>query len=91
MIRKRFNKDQILQILEKHKEGVSIKEILEKYRISQATFYNWRAKYGDAGFRYSQERKSLKEDNERLKRMFADISLENMKLKAHLQNLQGHH
>jgi putative transposase len=91
MARKRLSKNQILQVLEKYKNGFSIKEIIEEYSISQATFYNWKAKYGDTGVRCSQELKTLKEDNERLKRMFADISLENIKLKALLQNLQSHH
>ncbi len=67
MIRKRFNKDQILQILEKHKEGVSIKERIEKYRISQAIFIIGEQNMAMPGLDIPQELKSLKEDNERFK------------------------
>ena len=91
MARRRFNKNQKLQILEKYEDGIPIQSIIEEYHISQATFYNWRAKYSNADSSDPHELKMLKEDNERLKRMFADISLENMKLKIQLQNLQKHH
>lgn len=91
MKRRRFNKKQIHLILEKYRNGMSIKAILDEYHISQATFYNWKVKYGHTIPDDPQEQQMLREDNERLKRMFADISLENLKLKIQLKNLEKKH
>jgi len=86
MVKRRFKKDQILKALQKYEEGMSIYQIIEEYGISQATFYNWRSKYASIDSSNTQEINKLKEDNERLKRMFADISLEYLSLKAQLEN-----
>lgn len=85
MVKRRFNKAQIIRILQKHEDGMPIHRIVEEYGISQATFYNWKAKYSRSSSNYMQELNKLKEDNERLKRMFADLSLENLSLKAQLK------
>lgn len=85
MVKRRFNKAQIIRILQKYEDGMSIHRIIEEYGISQATFYNWKAKYSRSSSNYIQELNKLKEDNERLKRMFADLSLENLSLKAQLK------
>lgn len=87
MSRRRFTKQQIKQILEKHEQGTPIHSLIEEYQISQATFYNWRSKYGKNNSNDPEEIQRLIEDNERLKRMFAEISLENMKLKTQLNQL----
>ena len=84
MVKRRFNKNQIQNILQKYEEGKSIQQLIKEYDISLATFYNWKAKYGSDSSFNSQELMKLKEDNERLKRMFADLSLENLSLKAQL-------
>ena len=85
MVKRRFNKTQILKVLQKYEEGMSINHIIEEYGISQATFYNWKAKYSRSSSNYLQELNKLREDNERLKRMFADLSLENLSLKSQLK------
>lgn len=85
MVKRRFNKTQIQKILQRYEEGMPIHLLIEEYGISQATFYNWKAKYGRVSTDSSQELKKLKEDNERLKRMFADLSLENLALKTKLE------
>lgn len=87
MIRRRFTRHQIKQVLEKYEQGTPIQTLIEEYKISQATFYNWRAKYGHSLSSNPEEIQRLIEDNERLKRMFAEISLENMKLKTKLSEL----
>ena len=89
MVKTRFNKAQIQKILRRYKDGMSIHHIIEDYGISQATFYNWKAKYGRSSFYNTQELNKLKEDNERLKRMFADLSLENLSLKTQLRKHQN--
>ena len=85
MSRKRFNESEIHNILEEYKDGTPIPNIIEKYGISQATFYNWRSKYGNLSTSDMIQLNKLKEDNERLKRMFADLTLENLELKAKLK------
>ena len=85
MTKTRYTKSEIQKILQEYKNGTSIKNIIKKFGISQATFYNWRAKYGKLSNPDISELNKLKEDNERLKRMFADLSLENMALKAKLK------
>ncbi len=85
MIRRRFSEFEIHKILQQYEEGTSIQDLIEEYGISQATFYNWRAKYGRISSNDILKLNKLKEDNERLKRMFAEISLENESLKAQLK------
>lgn len=82
MTNRRFSKNQIKEILQEYAAGTSIPQIIEKYKISQATFYNWKAKYQSVSSNDPEEIKRLQEDNERLRQMFVDISLENQKLKS---------
>ncbi len=84
MIRRRFSEFEIHKILQQYEDGVSVQRIIDEYGISQATFYNWRAKYGRVSSNDILKLNKLKEDNDRLKRMFAEISLENESLKAQL-------
>ena len=85
MIRRRFSEFEIHKILQQYEEGASVQNLIEEHGISQATFYNWRAKYGRVSSKDLLKLNKLKEDNERLKRMFAEISLENESLKAQLK------
>lgn len=86
MTRKRFKESEIRKILQAYEDGTPIHKIVEEYGISQATFYNWKAKYRHQLLYDTQHIQKLKEDNERLKRMFADLSLENLALKAQLKD-----
>lgn len=85
MAKSRFKESEIHKILQRYEEGVPVHQIIEEYGISQATFYNWKAKYGSDASKDMLQLNKLKEDNERLKRMFADLSLENMRLKSQLK------
>lgn len=85
MSKKRYKETEIRKILQEYKDGTSISHIIEKYGISQATFYNWKSKYGNLSLADINQLNKLKEDNERLKRMFADLSLENLALKAKIK------
>ena len=85
MVKKRFNKSEINNILQEYKDGKLIQQIIEDHGISQATFYNWKAKYGNHSNNDVLILNKLKEENDRLKRMYADLSLENMSLKAQLE------
>lgn len=76
MKKSRFSEQQIAFILKQADDGVSIEEVCRKAGISQQTYYRWRKKY--AGLMSSELRrlKQLEEENSRLKRMVADLSLD---------------
>jgi putative transposase len=76
MKRTKFSEQQIAFILRQAEEGVSIGEVCRKAGISEATFYNWRKKY--AGLLPSEMKrlKQLEEENQRLKKLVADLSLD---------------
>lgn len=85
MSKKRFTESEIFRILRENETGISISELIIKYGVSQATIYNWRAKYGGMNISEIHRINELEEENNRLKRMFADLSLENMILKGKLE------
>ena len=76
MKQSRFSEQQIAFILKQADEGTSVEEVCRKAGISQQTYYRWRKKY--AGLMPSELRrlKQLEEENNRLKRMVADLSLD---------------
>jgi putative transposase len=82
MKKTRFTETQIVSILKKHETGIKTSDLCrELYGISEATFYNWQAKYGGMTFRELKRMKELEAENARLKKMYADLSLENYALK----------
>lgn len=85
MIKRRFKKSEIQKVLQEYNNGMTIQSIIKEYGISQATFYNWKAKYGSLSPNDSLNLIRLKEENDRLKRMYADLSLENLMLKWQLE------
>jgi len=85
MTKKRFPESQIYRILQENENGTTISALIKKYEISQATIYNWRAKYGKMNISEIYRINELEEENDRLKRMFADLSLENLILKSKLE------
>jgi putative transposase len=86
--KKRFNKSEIQKILQEYQEGISIPQIIKNYGISQATFYNWKAKYAKPSSSYTAKLQELEEEHDRLKRMFADLSIANQSLKTQIRNLE---
>lgn len=81
MKKSRFTETQIVSILKKQEAGLKVSELCREYGISDATFYNWKAKYGGMEIQDVKRLKQLEEENNKLKRMFADLSLENHALK----------
>lgn len=81
MKRNRFTETQIVTILKKQESGIKVADICRENGISDATFYNWKAKYGGMEIREVKRLKELEEENNKLKKMFADLSLENYALK----------
>lgn len=81
MKRSRFTEHQILNILKHVENGRLVKDVCREHGISDGTYYNWKAKYGGMEASDIKRMKQLEEENLKLKRMFADLSLENRALK----------
>ena len=81
MRKKKFSETQIVSILKKHEAGMSTADLCREHGISRPTFYNWKSKYGGLEVREVIRLKELEEENSRLKKMYADLSLENNILK----------
>jgi len=81
MKRSRFSEHQIIRILKEGEAGRSPKEICREYGISNATYYNWKAKYGGMDASALKRLKELESENSRLKQMYADLSLQNVAMK----------
>jgi putative transposase len=81
MGKSRFTETQILTILKEVEKGRTVKDVCREYSLSDATYYQWKSKYG--GMQASDIRKlrELEDENRRLKQMYADLSLENRALK----------
>ena len=76
MKRSRFSEQQIAFILRQAEEGVTVEEVCRKAGISQATYYNWRNKFGGLMPSEMKRLKQLDEENHRLKKLVADLSLD---------------
>jgi putative transposase len=81
MRQSKFTETQIVSILYKANAGRPVNEIWRTYGISSATYYKWKATYGDLEASDIKQLKELEHENGRLKRMYADLSLENAALK----------
>jgi putative transposase len=76
MKKTRFTEPQILAILRQGEGGVLVAELSREHGMSTASFYKWRAKYGGMDASRISQMKSLEDENRRLKRMFADLSMQ---------------
>ena len=72
----RFSEQQIAFILRQAEEGTKVEEVCRKAGISEATYYNWRKKYGNLMPSEMKRLKQLEEENQRLKKLVADLSLD---------------
>jgi putative transposase len=89
MKKTRFTEAQIVSILQQQEAGKSVKDISREYGISDATFYNWKAKYGGMQISDVKRMKDLEEENSRLKRIVANLTLENDAIKTVLEKKYG--
>lgn len=81
MKKSRFSETQIIGILKEADAGVPVKEICRKHGISDATYYNWKSKYGGMSASDLKRLKETERELSQLKRMYADMALENRALR----------
>lgn len=77
----RFSESQILAVLKEGEAGTPVAELLRKHGISQATYYKWKSRYGGLEASQLSRLRELEAENAKLKRMYADIALENVAMK----------
>ena len=82
MQKKKFTESQIVSILKQAEAGEKVADLCRKYGISDATFYNWRTKYGGMEVSDIKRLKDLEEENRRLKQIVADQALDIQALNA---------
>lgn len=78
---KRFTEEQIIGILKQAQSGMKIVDLCRLHGISDATFYNWRTKYGGMEVSEAKRLKALEAENRKLKQMLAETILENQAIK----------
>lgn len=81
MKKSKFTKSQIVAILKEADAGMMVKDICRKYQISSPTYYSWQSKYGGMEASELKRVKEIEEENSKLKRMYADMALENAAMK----------
>src|SRR4029077_7627539 len=73
----RFSEEQIINVLKEHQAGIPVVELCRKHGISDATFYNWRTKYGGMEVSDARKLKALEDENRKLKKLLAESMLDN--------------
>ena len=76
MKKSKFTDEQVTFALKQAETGTRVAEVCRKMGISEATFYNWKKKFGGLGVSEVRRLKQLDEENRRLKRLVADLSLD---------------
>lgn len=84
MKKSRFTEVQIMSVLKQAEGGMAIADLCREHGISNATFYQWRSKFGGMDASMITEMKTIQDENRRLKKMFAELSMQNDLLKEAL-------
>lgn len=85
MKKSKFTEQQIVFALKQAENGVKVDEVCRKMGISEPTFYNWKKKYGGLGVNELRRLKQLEEENQRLKQIVADLTLDKQMLQEVLK------
>jgi putative transposase len=78
----KFSEERIIGVLKQHEAGQKVADLAREHGVSEATIYNWKAKYGGLEVSEAQRLRQLEEENRRLKHLVADLSLDKEVLKA---------
>lgn len=89
MRKSKFTEHQIVSMLKQHEAGAKVADICREHGISNATFYQWKAKYGGLDASQLKLVKELQEENRRLKRMYAELSMMHDSLKQVVEKKWG--
>lgn len=81
MRKSRFTEAQIVAVLQDGESGLPVAELLRKHGISRQTYYHWKARYGGSSVSELRRLKELEAENAKLKRMYAELALENAAIK----------
>ena len=81
MKKSKFTESQIVAILKEGEAGVAVADLCRKHGISAATYYNWKSKYAGVAVSELKRMKELEAENAKLKRMYAELALENTAIK----------
>jgi len=81
MKKSKFTESQIVAILKEGEAGIAVADIVRKHGISAATYYNWKSKYAGVAVSELKRMRELETENAKLKRMYAELALENAAIK----------
>lgn len=81
MKKSRFTESQIVEILKEGEAGVPVAELVRKHGISTATYYSWKSKYAGVAVSELKRLRELETENAKLKRMYAELAMENVAIK----------
>jgi len=80
MKRKRFTEEQIITILKEHEAGMRVTDLVRKYSVSEQSIYRWKSKFGGMEVSDARKLRDLEDENRRLKKLVADLSLDKQML-----------
>ena len=81
MKRKRFTEEQIIMILKENEAGARVQDLVRKYNVSEQSIYRWKSKFGGMEVSDAKRLKGLEKENSELKKVVAELTLDNRMLK----------